>query len=117
LSRSVDHIHVCDVYLICGEFPVPTDISYGVYGVRLFILYLFTFCVVMLRIKELSFFSSIQKFARLYFPRFLGSSQDISALLEVMSVTMRFVGLSGRFCLVKVQKMIVKCKMDEKQMI
>jgi hypothetical protein len=63
--------------------------------VRLFILYLFTLPVVIFRINEFSFFSSIQKFERPYLLRFLGSSQDISALLDVMLVTVRFAGLSG----------------------
>jgi hypothetical protein len=70
-------------------------ILYVVYEVRLLILYLFTFRVVILRIKELASFSLIQQRERPYAPRFLGSSQDISALVDVMLVTVRFVGFSG----------------------
>ena len=42
-------------------------------------------------------------------PRFLGSSQDISALLDVILVTVRFVGLSGNTSREKVQNIILKC--------
>ena len=49
----------------------------------------------MLRIKELSFFNLIEKREIPSIPRILGSSQDISALLDLMFVTVRFVGLSG----------------------
>ena len=78
------------------EFPATTDISYVVYEVRLFISYSFTFSVVLLSIREFSFFNLIQKREMfLYLPRSLGSSQDTSALLDVMLVTVRFVGLSG----------------------
>ena len=62
---------------------------------RSFILYSFTFPVVMARIRELFFFSLIQKRDRLNIPGYFGSSQDISALLDVMFATVRFVGLSG----------------------
>ena len=77
------------------KFPAATDISYIVYGVRLFISYSFTFPVVMFRISEFSFFNLIQIRERSCLPGFLGSSHDISALLDVMSVTVRFIGLSG----------------------
>ncbi len=61
--------------------------------------YSFTFPRVMLRISEFSFFSLIQKCKMEGYAvitlRLLGSSQDTSALLDVMLVTVRFVGLSG----------------------
>ena len=75
--------------------PAATDISYLVYGVRLFNIYLLTLAVVMFKMRLLSFFSSIKKFEKLGLPRYLGSNQDSVALLDVMSVTVRFVGLSG----------------------
>ena len=49
----------------------------------------------MLRMTELSFFSLIQTREIRYRPLFLGSIQDISAVLDVMLVTVRFAGLSG----------------------
>ena len=49
----------------------------------------------MFRIREFSFFSLIQKRERGSLPGFVGSAQDISALLDVIIVTMRFEGLSG----------------------
>ncbi len=49
----------------------------------------------MLRITELSFFSLIQTRERRYRPLFLGSIQDISAVLDVMLVTVSFAGLPG----------------------
>ena len=49
----------------------------------------------MLRIRAFSFFSLIEKCEISDPPRFLGSSQDTSALLDVMLVTVRFIGLSG----------------------
>ena len=76
-------------------FPDATDISYVVYGVRLFILYSFTFGVVIPMTRLLPFFSSIRKFEKLFSPRYLGSCQDIVALRDVMAVIVRFVGLSG----------------------
>ncbi len=76
-------------------FPAATDISYVVYGVR-FISYLLSLSVVVFRIRELSFFifSLIQNLVRSPSPVFSGSSQDISALLDLMLVTVRFLGLS-----------------------
>ena len=76
-------------------FPAATDISYVVYGVRLFISYLLSLFVVVFWIKEFSFFSLIQNPVRLPSAVFSGSNQDISALLDMMLVTVRFVGLSG----------------------
>jgi hypothetical protein len=46
--------------------------------------------------NEFSFFSSIRNPVRTPSPVFSGSSQDISALLDLMFVTVRVVGLSGR---------------------
>ena len=62
----------------------------------------------MLRISEFSFFSLIQKRERPNIPRFLGSSQDTSALLDVMLVTVRFVGLSGTKPMEKSTNIILK---------
>jgi hypothetical protein len=47
--------------------------------------------------RELVFFSIIKNSERppVSSPVFSGSSQDISALLDVIFVTVRFVGLSG----------------------
>ena len=49
----------------------------------------------MLKIRELSFFNFIKNLENPYNPRFLGFAQDISTLLEVMLLTVRFIGLSG----------------------
>ena len=76
-------------------FPAATDISYIVYGVRFSNLYLFTLSVVIFRIKELFFFSLIQNPVRFPSPVLSGCSQDISALLDLMFVNVRLVGLSG----------------------
>ena len=76
-------------------FPAATDISYAVYGVRLFISYLLSLFVVVFWIREFSFFSLIQNPVRSPSPVFSGSSQDISALLDMMLVTVMFLGLSG----------------------
>ena len=76
-------------------FPAATVISYLVYGVRLSTLYLLGLFVVLFWIKDLFFFSSIQNLVRSPSPVFSGCSQDISALLGLMSVTVRFVSLSG----------------------
>ena len=51
--------------------------------------------MVIPNINFLSFFSSIRKFVKPCLPRNLGSSQNITALRDVMAVTVRFVGLSG----------------------
>ena len=51
--------------------------------------------MVILRIMEFSFFILIQNPVRSPSPVFSESSQDISALLDLMFVTVRFVGLSG----------------------
>ncbi len=78
-------------------FPAATDISYVVYGVRLFISYLLSLSVVVFRIRELSFFifSLIQNLVRSPSPVFSGSSQVILTLLDFMLVTVGFLGLSG----------------------
>ena len=61
--------------------PDPTEISYVVYGVRLCILYLFTFGVVIAKIRLPAFFSSMRKLVRLLLPGIiLGSCQDTVAL-------------------------------------
>jgi hypothetical protein len=52
--------------------------------------------VVVFTVKEFSFFSLIQNPVRSPCPVFFGSSQDISAILDLTLVTVRFVGLSGR---------------------
>jgi hypothetical protein len=76
-------------------FPPATDISYVVYGVRFSNLYLFTLSVIVFRVRELSFFSLIQNPVRFPSPVLSGCCQDISALLDLMFVNVRFVGLSG----------------------
>ena len=76
-------------------FLAATDISYVVYGVRLFNVYLLTLFVMMFRVREPSFFSLILNLVRVPFPVLTGSIQDISALLDVMLVMVRFVGSSG----------------------
>ena len=76
-------------------FPAATDISYVVYGVRLFISYLLSLSVVVFRIREFSFFSLIQNLVRSPSPVFSGSSQVILTLLDLMLVTVGFLGLSG----------------------
>ena len=73
-------------------FPTATDISYSVYGVRLFTVYLSTLSVVVLWKMELSFLSLIQELVRTPSPVFTGSTQDISALLDLMLETVSFVG-------------------------
>ena len=70
------------------------DISYVVNGVRLSSLYSFTFRILLLRIKDFPFLNLILKRERPYLPRFCGSSQDISALLDVMLAKVRLVGRS-----------------------
>ena len=77
-------------------FRAATDISYLVYGVRLFNSYSLTLSVVIFWMREFSFFSLIQNPVRFPSPVLLGSSQDISAVLDVMLVTVQCVGLSGR---------------------
>ena len=57
-----------------------------------------------LKIGELSFFNFIKNLENPYSPRVLGFAQDISTLLEVMLVTVRFVGLSGNTTEKKKQK-------------
>ena len=81
-------------------FPAATDISYVVYGVRFVSFRSLTLSVVIFRIGEFSFFSLMKNPERtakrpLLSPVLSGSGQDISALLDVMLVTVRFVGLSG----------------------
>ena len=76
-------------------FPVATDILYIVYGVRLFNLYVESFPVVLLLIREFFFVSLIQNLSRLPSPVFCGAFQVISTLVDWMLVTVRFVGLSG----------------------
>jgi hypothetical protein len=53
--------------------------------------------LVVFWMRELSFFSLIKNPERrpVSSPLFLGSSQDILTLLDVIFVTARFVGLSG----------------------
>ena len=51
--------------------------------------------MVVFRIEKFSFFVLIQNAVRSPSPVFSGSSQDISALLDLILVTVRFVGLSG----------------------
>ena len=83
---------------------------------RLFISYSFTFSVaslsyIIFRIREFSFFSLMEKCESQYTPGFLGSAQDILTLLDVMLVTARYLGLSGKTAIYreKVQIMTVKC--------
>ena len=81
-------------------FPAATDISYVVYGVRFVSFRSLTLSVVIFRIGEFSFFSLMKNPERtaarpLSSPVFSGSAQDISALLDMMLVVVRFVGLSG----------------------
>jgi hypothetical protein len=78
-------------------FPAATDISYVVNGVRLSTSQLLAIFLEVLWMRELSFFSLIKNRERppVSSPLFCGSSQDISALLDVIFVTVRFVGLSG----------------------
>jgi hypothetical protein len=80
-----------------GLFPAATDILYVVNEVRLFKSYSLTLSVVVFRIRELFLFSLIKNPERrpVSSPLFLGSSQDILTLLDVIFVTVRFVGLSG----------------------
>jgi hypothetical protein len=59
--------------------------------------------VVVFRIREFSFFILIQNFERTLSAVFSGSSQDISALLDLMLVTVRFVGLHGNRARKKVE--------------
>jgi hypothetical protein len=51
--------------------------------------------VIVFTIREFSFFILIENPVRSPSPVFSGSSQDISALLDVMLAAVRFVGLSG----------------------
>ena len=55
----------------------------------------YTSFVVVFRIREFSLFILIQNLERTSCAVFSGSNQDISALLDLMLVTVRFVGLSG----------------------
>ena len=89
-------------------FPAAMDISYVVCGVRSSNSCLLTLSVVIFRMNEFSFFSSIRNSVRSPSPVLSGFSQDISALLDLMSVTVRFVGLSGN----RARKKEIKvCKM------
>ena len=76
-------------------FRAATDILYVVYGLRLFNLYSLTLSLVIFWVREFSFFSLIQNSVRSPSPVLLGSSQDILAVLDLMLVTVRSVGLSG----------------------
>jgi hypothetical protein len=58
-------------------------------------LYSLTISVVVFRMRDFSFFSLIHTPVRFPSPVFLESSQDISALLDLMSVTVKFEGSSG----------------------
>jgi hypothetical protein len=69
----------------------------------------------MLRIREFSFFNLIRKREKPNLPGSLGSSQDISALVDVMLVTMRFVGLSGNAALGKSTKCNLKCVINNRE--
>ena len=73
-------------------FPAAANISYVVYEVRLTNVYLLTLSVVKFWTRKLSFFNLIQNLVRLPFPVLTGSIQDDSALLDLMLVTVRFVG-------------------------
>ena len=77
---------------------------------RLSNLYLFTLSVVVFRIREFSFFILIQNLERTLSPVFSGSTQDISALLDLTLVTVRFVGLSGNRAVQERRKS--KCKTE-----
>ena len=69
----------------------------------------------MFRIREFSFCSLIQNRERPYLPGSLGSSQDISALVDVMSATMTFVGFPGNATEGKVQNIILKCVINSEK--
>ena len=77
-------------------FPTATDISYVVCGLSFSNLnFLPALSVVIFWIKEFSFLNVIVNLVRGPSPVFTGSVQDISALLDLMLVTVRFVGASG----------------------
>ena len=77
-------------------FPAATDISYAVCGLSFSNLnFLSVLSMVVLWIKEFSFWNVIVNFVRGPSPVFTGSIQDISALLDLVLVTVRFVGASG----------------------
>lgn len=76
-------------------FPAARDISYVVYGMRLFNVYSLTLFVVIFRKGVLSFLSLILYCVRRPYPIFTGSIHDILALLDLILVTVSFLGLSG----------------------
>ena len=69
----------------------------------------------MFRIREFSFFNLIRKREKPNLPEFLGSAQDISALLDVMLVTMRIAGLSGNTALGKSTKYNLKYVINSRE--
>ena len=77
-------------------FPTATDISYVVCGLSFSNLnFLSVLSVVILWLKEFSFWNVIVNLVRGPSPVFTGCIQDISALLDLVLVTVRFVGASG----------------------
>jgi hypothetical protein len=68
--------------------------------------------VVMFRIKKFFFFSLIQKRETPNLSWSLGSGQDISALLDVMLVTVRFIG--NKTISEKVQNLMFKCVINNR---
>ena len=76
-------------------FRTATDISYVVYGVRLSKSYSLSLSLVIFWTREFFFFSWIKNPVRFPSPVSLGSAQDILAVLDLMLVTVRVVGLSG----------------------
>ena len=69
----------------------------------------------MFRIREFSFFNLIRKREKPNLPGSLGSAQDISALLDVMLVTMRIAGLSGNAALGKSTKYNLKYVINSRE--
>ena len=63
-----------------------------VYGLRLFNVYLLTVSFVIFWMRELCFSSLIQNLVILPFPVLTGSILDISALLDLMLLIVRFAG-------------------------
>ena len=76
-------------------FRAATEILYVVYGASFSNLYLLTISVVVFRMRDFSFFSLIHTPVRFLYLLFSESSQDISALLDLMLVTVKFEGSSG----------------------
>ena len=77
-------------------FPTATYISYVVCGVSFSNSYfLLVSSVVIFWVDKFSFLSVILNLVRPPSPVMTGSVQDISALLDLMFLTVRFVGASG----------------------